>query len=101
MTTYLKKGSGFDVVAERDADASVWARALGMGPTMFKSIRPGQRFVFSMDHIGRSHDILVKTANGYRCETGGRQFTTGQRTACFVLPFSPVSKEPMVVESQP
>ena len=76
-----------------DADASVWARVLGMGPTMFKSIRPGQRFVFSMDHIGRPYAILVKTANGYRHETGGRQFRTGQRTACFVLPFPPASTE--------
>jgi hypothetical protein len=71
--------------AERDADAGLWARELGMGETMFKSLPTGARFVFSRDDAGKPYAILVRTANGYRHEIGGRQFKTGARTACFRL----------------
>ena len=71
--------------AEQDADACTWARALGMGPAMFKSLPVGARFVFSADHADKPYAILVRTAHGYRHEIGGRQFTTGARTACFAL----------------
>ena len=70
--------------AERDADAMLWARALGMGETMFKSLPVGARFVFRKEDADRPHCILVKTANGYRHEVGGRQWKTGARTACFI-----------------
>lgn len=71
---------------EADADASAWARVLGMGGWMFKSLQPGDRFVFQKEDADKPHCILVKTTHGYRHEVGGRQWKTGARTACFKLP---------------
>jgi hypothetical protein len=71
---------------ERDADAAIWARTLGLGETQFKNLPVGARFVFNKDDADRPFCILVKTARGYRHEVGGRHWKTGARTACFRLP---------------
>ncbi|MBY0561522.1 hypothetical protein [Hyphomicrobium sp.] len=70
---------------DRDADACLWAKELGLGETLFKSVPLGARFVFDRDHFGKDYAILIKCANGYRHEVGGRIWSTGARTACFVL----------------
>jgi hypothetical protein len=75
----------FNSNSERDAGAAAWAQSLGLGETLFKNLPVGARFVFDRDHASRDYQILVKTANGYRHEIGGRQFKTGARTACFSL----------------
>lgn len=70
---------------DTDAEVMAAAKVFGMGETLFKNIPLGARFVFSMDHADKPYAILVRTKGGYRHEVGGRQFTTGARTACFVL----------------
>lgn len=72
--------------AELDVDAGLWAQELRLGGTLFKSLPIGARFVFSKDHADKPYAILIKTRRGYRHEIGGRQFTTGARTATFRLP---------------
>ena len=71
--------------AEKDADASGWGHALGMGRTLFKNIPMGARFVFFAGQIDRPECILIRTASGYRHEIGGRVWKTGARTACVTL----------------
>jgi hypothetical protein len=69
----------------RDLAASVWARELGMGDTMFKHLEIGARFCFV-----RGGAICIKTKYGYRHETGNQhQFKTGARTATFRIDLSP------------
>lgn len=75
---------------ERDAAASIWARELGMGETMFKNIPVGSRFVmFNRENAEHESCILIRTKSGYRHEVGGRVWKTGARTACFLLQPNP------------
>jgi hypothetical protein len=78
------------LAAERDADAALWAARLhGVPPTLFKNVPVGARFTFRPDEAGRPHAILVRTANGYRHEIGGRQWRTGARVPCFLIEGEP------------
>ena len=67
----------------QDYEILAQARAFGLGDSLFKHLPIGARFVFSREDMARPHCILVKHANGYRHEIGGRLWKTGARTACY------------------
>ncbi len=69
-------------MSERDVAALVATP----GSTLFKYLTLGTRFVFDPAHASMEACILIKTANGYRHEVGGKQWKTGARTACYRLP---------------
>lgn len=71
--------------SQKDFEVNVWARTLGLGPTLFKDLPRGARFVFRMEDAQNPTAIYVKAANSYRSETSNRHFRTGARTACFPL----------------
>lgn len=70
---------------EQAASAYIHAVGLGMGNTIYKALRNGDRFVFCVDHADKPYAILVKHKNGYRHEIGGRLFKTGALTAVFKI----------------
>lgn len=60
------------------------------GGTLFKYLRPGERFMFDASNLrdylagyGKAECVLVKTKHGYRHEIGGRQFGTGARVTVY------------------
>lgn len=67
---------------ELDASAYIFAKP---GATLFKHLPAGAVFVFDPANADKPSAQLLRTKNGYRTLSGGRQFTTGARTACYVL----------------
>lgn len=68
-------------MSAQDAQAIIWARHLGQGDTIFKSIPIGGKFRFAGSDV-----TLTKTSEGrYRGEGKGT-FRTSTRTAVFRIP---------------